>query len=126
MTELNLDEILNSDSDSLDLDEIEFLLGTQKQRGVFKPFINNFIESGETHTNVSNAFPGREAASLKNSINIRIKQDFPNEDLRLLIVGKKETKQAVLLVNMPLYTEAMAAKKAAEAASAEDEATESQ
>ena len=107
---LSLDEILGKDS--LDEDDIEFLLTTQKQRGVFKPAVERFIESNEMYLNLSELFPGKEAASLKNSVNIRIKQDFGNEDLRLLTVGKKTdgSKQAVLLVNMPVYLAAKAAK----------------
>lgn len=119
MTELSLDEILSSD-DPLGLDEIEFLLNTQKQRGVIKPFVERFLASGEAYCNVSEAFPGKEAASLKNSVNIRIKQDFPNEDLRLMIAGKKETKQVVLLVNMPLYLEAKRAQDAQRASEEEE------
>jgi len=101
---------------ALTLDEIEVLLGEAKTRGEYKPVLGTFFESGDVYLNLSERFPGKVAASLRNAVNIRLKQDFQDRDCKLLIVGEADENgngQTVLLVNMTAYAAARAAEAAA-------------
>jgi len=99
---------------ALTLDEIEVLLGEAKTRGEYKPVLGTFFESGDVYLNLSERFPGKVAASLRNAVNIRLKQDFQTHNYKLMIVNEKDEdgnevengEQAVLLVNMDAYLKA--------------------
>jgi len=102
---------------ALSLDEIEVLLGEAKTRGEYKPVLGTFFDSGDVYLNLSERFPGKVAQSLRNAVNIRLKQDFQDRNFKLMIVNEKDDEgnevedgeQSVLLVNMDAYLAARAA-----------------
>lgn len=111
----------NTNTSTLSLDEIDTLLSEAKTRGEYKPVIQNFLEGGDLYLNLSERFPGKVAASLRNAVNIRLKQDFATSNYKLMVVGEPIDKggngQAVMLVNMDVHADMK--RNAATAATAE-------
>jgi hypothetical protein len=103
---------------ALTLDEIDVLLSETRSRGEIKPVLSRFFSSGDLAINLSETFPGKKAASLRNSVTVNLKTNFQGENSpawKIMLVGKSVEDggdgQAVVLVNMDVYN----AQKSADA-----------
>jgi hypothetical protein len=90
--------------------------------------VTNFADSGEIAMDLTARFPGKTAASLKQSVNVNIEKHGVKENwpaFKLLITGKDDEstgeKATLLLVNLDAHAAATAAAKAAEVDTDDDE-----
>lgn len=89
--------------EELTLDILNEILASTKTRGAYAPALNEASEGDAIYVNFSEKFPGKKAASLKNSLTQNIeKQKITN----LRIVVKNEN---VLVINMDNLAAANAA-----------------
>jgi hypothetical protein len=105
--------------DTLTLTQIEELLATSKQRGTYKPDIQNFVDSGDLTIEFS-ALPnykGKDAQATRNSINNNIEAHAKEADWPALTVlfdrvdPKDKSSWKVILLNMDVFSAAQAAQQ---------------
>jgi hypothetical protein len=68
---------------SLTPEQIELITGSVRERGGYKRFMAQFIESGAQGVNASEHFPGKKPATLYQGFN-SVKKDQNLENIRVL------------------------------------------
>lgn len=86
----------------LTLDEIEQAKAETRTRGEYLTEVRNFFESGELAWDFSEKFPGKESATLRNSVNQNAKKIENRPQYQILMVQNGDKKRVVLL-NMDVY-----------------------
>lgn len=68
---------------ALTQDQIDTLLGSVRERGAYKRYFEQFVSSDVQGVNVSEAFPGKKAATLYQGMN-SAKKDLEASDVRVI------------------------------------------
>lgn len=87
---------------ALTLEEIEQARADTRTRGEYLSEVRNFFKSGELAWDFSEKFPGKEAATLRNSLDQNAKKIENRPQYQILMVPNGDKKRVVLL-NMDVY-----------------------
>jgi hypothetical protein len=94
----------------LTLSDINELMETRRTRGEYRPALLKHAASGDLAADFSILFPGKKAASLRNSINQNIdKLPEGTAKLTTLLAGDEDN-QHVLVINLDTYAAQQAAQ----------------
>lgn len=101
---------------ALTLDDIQKLLSTNKQRGIYESDIQNAVDSGELATNFSELpyYKDKDVQAVRNSINLNIEKKSKEKEWPALTVvydkvdPKDKSTWQVILVNMDVLAKVQA------------------
>jgi len=69
--------------DFLTEEEAAKLLASTRERGAYKTFMAEFVESGEQGANASKRFPAKKSASIYQGLNL-VKKDQDMQNIRII------------------------------------------
>lgn len=93
----------------LTLADIDSLMADRRTRGEYKPALLKFASSGELAADFSKLFPGKVAASLRNSLNQNIAKLPEGTDALVTVLAGEGDAAKVLVINQVVYAAQQAA-----------------
>lgn len=89
--------------EAITLSEIDELMADRRTRGEYKPALLKFASSKTLAQDFSQLFPGKVAASLRNSLNQNISKLPEGTDALVTVLAGEAPNARVLVVNTVVY-----------------------